>query len=88
MLPSDVKCVLWSYDTEKINLESDKKLIISQVLNFGNFNATNWMFDLYGKKTVREIALSISKGQWNNKSLSFWSLVLNFDMNNVKSRFE
>lgn len=76
MLPKSVKSVLWSYDTNKIDLDLHKKLIVSSVLNFGNYNATNWLFFKYGKKQVTKIAELIPVLQWNVKSLNYWSLLL------------
>ncbi|MBI2465337.1 hypothetical protein HYV64_04305 [Candidatus Shapirobacteria bacterium] len=76
MLPKSVKSVLWSYDTSKIDLDLHKKLIVSSVLNFGNYKATNWLFYKYGKKQVAKIAKRIPVLQWNVKSLNYWSLLL------------
>ncbi|MEK7527848.1 MAG: hypothetical protein AAB574_02435 [Patescibacteria group bacterium] len=85
MLPQSVKSVLWSYDTNIIDIVADRKLIVSQVLNFGSKEATDWAMSNYGKMGIREVALSIPRGRWNKKSLAFWSLVLNFPLDSVKS---
>jgi hypothetical protein len=87
MLPQSIKQALWSYDTDKIDVTVDKKLVISQVLNFGTKEATDWVFDYYGKSSVKEVALSMSAGQWNKKSLNFWSLILDFKSDQIKNRF-
>ena len=85
MLPQSVKAVLWSYDTDKIDLQKHRRLIVSQVLNFGTKKATDWLFKFYGKAVVRETASEIPLGQWNKKSLALWSLNLKFT---PKSRSE
>jgi hypothetical protein len=85
MLPQSVKAVLWSYDTDAINLQKHRHLIISQVLNFGSKKATDWLFMFYGKDTVKKIASDIPLGQWDKKSLALWSLILDFS---AKSRSE
>ncbi len=85
MLPKYVKAVLWSYDTDAIDLQKHRRLVVSQVLNFGTKEATDWLFKVYGKDTVREIAREIPTGQWDKKSLALWSLVLGFT---TKSRAE
>ena len=72
MLPQSVKAVLWSYNTDKIDLQKHRRLIISQVLNFGTKKATDWLFKYYGKDLVREIASEIPLGQWDKKSLALW----------------
>lgn len=76
-LPNSVKQVLWSYDTTRIDLRQHRRLIISQVLNYGDREATNWLFDQYGQAEVAKIAGTIPLGQWDKKSLALWSLVLN-----------
>ena len=75
-LPKDVIASLWSYDIEKIDLEKHKKIIVSQVLNWGSKDATDWLLGYYGKDRVVKIADSVPVGQWDKKSLNFWSLIL------------
>lgn len=87
MLPIAIKQTLWSYDTEKIDINNDRKLIISQVLNFGTKEASDWVLKQYGKKIVKQVAQSISLGQWNKKSLNYWSLVLGFNQGQISKRF-
>lgn len=74
--PKSVEQVLWSYDIDKINLIAHKKLIITQVLNFGTSEATKWLFATYKINEIREIANQIPAGQWDKKSLVLWSLYL------------
>lgn len=76
-LPKSVKNVLWSYDIDKINFDLHKKLIITQVLNFGTKEATDWLFGLYSLDEIRKVAEQIPSGQWDRKSLALWSLYLN-----------
>ena len=75
-LPKSVKNVLWSYDVNKIDLYLHKKLIISQVLNFGTRHATDWLFKTYELEEIRKIAEQIPIGQWDRKSLALWALYL------------
>ncbi len=76
-LPKSVESVLWSYDTNKIDLELHKKLIIAQVLNYGTKEATDWLFQTYDLDQIRKVSQSIPSGQWDKKSLALWSLYLN-----------
>lgn len=78
MLPSYVKSVLWSYDTDKIDPVKHRRLIISQVLNFGTKEATDWLFKFYELNEIRKEAGKIPEKQWNKKSLALWKLALNF----------
>jgi hypothetical protein len=75
-LPKSVISVLWSYDTDKIDFNMHKKLIISQVLNYGTSDATDWLFTAYERKEIRKVAEQIPFGQWDKKSLALWALYL------------
>ena len=75
-LPESVKNVLWSYDVNKIDFVLHKKLIISQVLNFGTKDATDWLFRTYNLEEIRRTAEQIPIGQWDRKSLALWMLYL------------
>lgn len=75
-LPQTVQSVLWSYDLNKIDIAIHKKIIISQVLNFGTKEATDWLFETYSKAEIQAIANQIPTGQWDKKSLALWSLYL------------
>lgn len=75
-LPKSVQNVLWSYNLDKIDLNDHKKIIITQVLNFGTKEATDWLFTTYNGNEIRDIANQIPTGQWDRKSLTLWSLYL------------
>lgn len=75
-IPPSVAAVLWSYDLDKIDFKAHQKLIITQVLNFGSKEATDWLFKTYSKDKIVQVAASIPLGQWDKKSLAFWSLSL------------
>ncbi|PIY69120.1 hypothetical protein COY90_02275 [Candidatus Roizmanbacteria bacterium CG_4_10_14_0_8_um_filter_39_9] len=79
LTPQSVKAVLWSYDLNAINVQKDKKIIVSQVLNFGTEEAINWLFRQYGVTTVKKVAAAIPLFEWNKKSLSFWKIILSID---------
>ena len=81
-IPQFIKPYLWSYDINKIDIEKDKKLLVSAVLNWGDERSIKWLFKCYGKKKVIMISNSTPKGQWDKKSLNFWSLILNIKPKN------
>ncbi len=79
IIPQSVKTTLWSYNTEKIDLKEHKRAIIGQVLNYGDKQATDWLFNTYSKKVLKEEAGQIPLGQWDKKSLALWKLILDID---------
>ena len=76
MIPKFVKPFLWSYDVDALDLSRDKRRIITNVLNFGTSQATKWLFDTYTKKDIKSCLTNPLPGEWNNKSMTFWSLML------------
>lgn len=76
MIPALIKPFLWSCSQKNIDPNEHKKAIISQVLNFGDSRSSDWIFRYYGKKEVEKVASEIPLGQWDRKSLAFWSLIL------------
>lgn len=79
MIPEFVYPFLWSYDISKMNLKRDKKRIITNILNFGTTKATDWLFSVYDKNDIKENVKNPMPGEWSEKSLNFWSIVLNVE---------
>ena len=67
---------LWSYDLDAIDLEKDKRRIITNVLNLGTKSAVEWLFHEYEKSDIKEAIAKPLPGEWSDKSLNFWSIVL------------
>jgi hypothetical protein len=85
-LTQAVKATLWSYDTSKIDVLRDKELIITNVLNYGTKEATDWLFQTYSKEDIKNILKKPRPGEWNKKSLNLWSLI--FDVTpELRTRF-
>ena len=76
-IPPLFKPFLWSYDTDKIDLKRDKRRIIINVLNLGTKEAVRELFKIYSKKDIVELFTNSMRGEWNKKSLNFWSLIFN-----------
>lgn len=77
MIPQFVQPFLWSYDITALDLVRDKKRIITNVLNLGTKPATDWLFETYTKKDIRDCLAHPLPGEWNDKSINFWSFLLN-----------
>ena len=76
-IPSYLQPFLWSYDIDKLDLQRDKKRIITNILNLGTAKATDWLFRTYNKKDIKKAIANPLPGEWDEKSLNFWSLILN-----------
>ena len=75
-IPSYVRPFLWSYDLSKIDLEKDKKRIITNILNYGTQEAVSWLFSVYEKSDIVALVKNPLPGEWGDKSLHFWSFIL------------
>jgi hypothetical protein len=80
MPPKFVTPYLWSSNIKEIDLQADKKRIILNVLNFGTKQATDWLFSFYSRSEIKSVIVSQgAKGELSNKSLNYWSLILNIN---------
>ena len=75
-IPSFVEPFLWSYDISRIDLVRDKKRIITNVLNWGTKEATDWLFSVYSKDDIQKVVIESLASEWSKKSLHFWRLIL------------
>ena len=72
-LPSFLKGCLWSYDLDALDVQKDFKRIATNILIYGNVKQVNWLFDNFSKKQIHSILTDPLKGDWDKKSLNFWS---------------
>ena len=72
-LPSFLKGCLWSYDLDALDAQKDFKRIATNILIYGNVRQVNWLFDNFPKKQIHAILTDPLKGDWDKKSLNFWS---------------
>lgn len=76
-IPSKLQAVLWSYNIEKMDLKEDKKVIITQVLNYGDWEDLKWLFKVYSEKEIKEVVKNPRRGVWFEKVLNFWTTLFN-----------
>lgn len=86
MVPDFVWPFLWSYNIDSLDLSRDKKRIITNVLNLGTKEATDWIFKIYSREDIKECLTSPLPGEWNNKSMVFWSLILDIPPGQIRAR--
>ena len=76
-IPKQFQRVLWSYNVNKMDLEEDKKEIITQVLNYGTWKDIKLLYKLYPEKDIKEVVKNPRRGVWFEKVLNFWTLMFN-----------
>ena len=81
----EFKPFLWSFDVEKMDLDRDKARIITNVLNFGTKKATDQLLRVYSKEQIKEQIANPKPGEWDNKSLNYWSIIFDIKPKNTKN---
>ena len=85
-IPASVRATLWSYDVNRMDIVRDSTRIITNVLNYGTTDATTWLFSTYTHDEIKKIAEHPRPGEWNKKSLNYWSIVFNI-VPQIRTRF-
>jgi hypothetical protein len=80
------KPFLWSYDIDKLDIERDKRRIITNVLNLGTKEACDSLFAIYSKEDIKNVTANPLPGEWSNKSLNYWSIIFNIQPKKNVSR--
>ena len=75
-IPEFVAPSLWSYDIKKLNIEEDKELIITQVLNYGDERRIKWLYSVYTEDDIKRVVSNPGRGLWFEKVLNFWEKML------------
>ena len=63
-VPEFIAPCLWSYDIKQIDLQEDKKLIITQVLNYGVWKDVKWLYSVYSEDDIKEVVSNPRRGLW------------------------
>ncbi|MGK5094987.1 hypothetical protein WDW89_23630 [Deltaproteobacteria bacterium TL4] len=72
-LPDFLSGVLWSYDLNALDIQKNAKRIITNTLLYGDIEAVQWLFKNYSREEIRTAIERPLKGEWDVKSLHFWS---------------
>ncbi|PIS14602.1 hypothetical protein COT64_01780 [Candidatus Shapirobacteria bacterium CG09_land_8_20_14_0_10_39_12] len=83
-LPEFLQSCFPSYDLNSLDKRKDKKLIITQVLNYGTEKETEWLWENYSKKEVEEVIRFPTSGMWTQSVLLYWLKIFDvkLDQNN------
>ena len=84
--PDFLQSVLWSYDLNEIDLERDKIIIITQVLNYGLWEEVKWLYSVYMEKDIRGVISNPGRGLWFDKVLNFWEKMFDIHIPEKKRR--
>lgn len=78
------KPFLWSFDISKMDIQKNKKRIITNILNLGTKETTDLLFKIYDKKEIKKQIENPLPGEWNDKSLNYWSIIFEIEPKKTK----
>lgn len=76
-LPKFLQPCFPSYDLKSLDIRKNKKLIITQVLNFGTEKDLKWLSKNYSKKDLKQVIVKPDRGVWLKDVLLYWQKILN-----------
>ena len=66
-----------SYDLKRLDVIENKKLIITQILNFGTEKDLEWLSKNYSKADLKQVISKPDKGVWLKNVLLYWQKIFN-----------
>lgn len=79
-LPSFLQSSLPSYNLSALDVKKDKNLIITSILNEGDFQALQWLSKTYTKKDIKNVVKKPVRGSWYEWILSYWLMILDIHL--------
>ena len=75
-LPKFFLPLLWAYDFSFINIEKDKKRIIINTINYGQWKHWQWIVKNYRKEQVKQIIQNTPISEFRLRALKLISILL------------
>jgi len=75
-IPSYIARCLWSFDLSDFDLENYKEILITQVLNYGDWSGIRWLYKTYSEEDIKYVVEHPRRGLWFKRVLNFWQIVL------------
>jgi len=85
-LPEYFKPILWSYDFTRLDTEKNKRLIITNAINYGDLEHWKWISDHYGKDEVRNVLTELPVHQLREKVRPLAAIFFNVEQYNHAPR--
>ncbi|OGQ22434.1 MAG: hypothetical protein A3I05_10035 [Deltaproteobacteria bacterium RIFCSPLOWO2_02_FULL_44_10] len=71
-IPESVLACVWFANPDKLEWETQKTVVITSVLNRGQWEAVQWIYRTYGEAAIKSVVAHPGRGQWFPQSLRFW----------------
>lgn len=84
-LPEKLKPYFPSHDLSDLDREADQRLIITNILNFGDTEAIAWLLVTYERADLIDAIRNPTRGSWTERSLNYWRLIFDVELDRVKA---
>ena len=78
--------MLWSYKFSKIDSEKDKRVIIVNTINYGNWRQWQWIIRKYGRRQVKQFLINTPMSEFRRRALTLISILLDIKKFKYASR--
>ena len=85
-LPESFLPLLWSYDFSFIDVERDRKRIIINTINYGQWKHWKWIVSYYGNKEVKQFIENTPMSEFRPGALKLASILLGIENLKYASR--
>ena len=86
ILPLSLKPLFWSYDFSKLDPRQNIRLIIINIINYGNWEHWQWLINFYGEDKVIRIIEETPRSEFRRPALKLISLLLGVKKQRYASR--
>ena len=63
-----------------MDVERDKDIIITEILNKGDEEALKWLTSTYSKEEVKQMIVTPTRGMWMKRTLQYWMNMLDVNL--------
>lgn len=75
-LPPSFKSLFWSYNFDLLDIKKHKRVVIVNILNYGDLNQWRWLIKTYGRKGIKEFIENIPASEFRKPILILLPLLL------------
>ena len=72
-----LRTCFWSYRLEDLDTDKHQSLIIKQILEYGNAEATAWLQSVYSKADIVAVIESSMTSEWSKKTKNYLRILYN-----------
>jgi hypothetical protein len=76
-IPTRLRPLFWSYDFDNISLKEHHRLIVKQILSYGNIEDWKWLVATYGDEFVKKTIKGLYVSEFRPATLRLVEIIFN-----------